>query len=769
MFKRVTIVALVVAAFLVLAVPALAWNGYRADYTTSRGCAPCHSGIAGIPTVYPEWKESKHGEGDAYLDVYNRLPYASVCQGCHTSNFDPSKLTPTPTATSSSGVVSWAAQPAPTATGTAFPMDTQSSGNLAWSESSIGCSSCHYGTNVVDPIFGADANDSAHNVPFANMADAQICGACHSRYSYTTDTYTVQPVPYLTVVAGSPVPNPNPTTLIQPQMAIGYPMLGSPSPSPAWNPVLPDYLNLSYPGWTPNPTATQAGFASLQTFWQIDGHDSEWEQSGHDGGAQQYGEWYTEGLDVGHRGALEALKQIGQGDNPECLKCHSADYRIMKAAGKLETADQQNNFTAKYGVTCVGCHTPHDAGTAKGVWDDAFDTQLIGDPKNPSDACITCHTAGLPDGTTASPGARFHSTAKEVVNGYGAIDVPGAPGVHKGKCIQCHMPPTTISRGAVQLGGNHTYKFITPRDAVEASPVPYVTSAAVAIATATPVPGGTPVVTSSAVATWDSMPFSSCSTCHSNSNSVKATPIPVGTRTITPSPSSSPIRVTVITDQLANGTSVGNMGGGDKGIWLQDTIDDRQQWTKDKIAQIHTELDKAAVALGYSDTAAAQAALIAVPQNQWTTAQRAFLSAYTNVRIAEAEGSFGLHNWAYSSAIVNKAMEQAKIAETGVIVKLPWVVKFAMSRSSVKSGAAVTFSGTVKTSKGVAGAGTVKIMKRVHGVWKVWKSARLNATGNYSLKVTMKTRGTFYMRAYMAADDLNKAAYSRPNKKLVVK
>ena len=130
MFKRVTIVALVVAAFLVLAVPALAWNGYRADYTTSRACAPCHSGIAGIPTVYPEWKESKHGEGEAYLDVYNRLPYGSVCQGCHTSNFDPSKLTPTPTATSGSGVVSWAAQPAPTATGTAFPMDTQSSGNL---------------------------------------------------------------------------------------------------------------------------------------------------------------------------------------------------------------------------------------------------------------------------------------------------------------------------------------------------------------------------------------------------------------------------------------------------------------------------------------------------------------------------------------------------------------------------------------------------------------------------------------------------------------
>ena len=37
MFKRVTIVALVVAAFLVLAVPALAFNGYRGGLHRDRG------------------------------------------------------------------------------------------------------------------------------------------------------------------------------------------------------------------------------------------------------------------------------------------------------------------------------------------------------------------------------------------------------------------------------------------------------------------------------------------------------------------------------------------------------------------------------------------------------------------------------------------------------------------------------------------------------------------------------------------------------------
>ena len=189
MFKRVTIVALVVAAFLLMvAVPAMAWNGYRGDYTTSAACQTCHSGIAGIPSVYPQWSQTKHGTGEAYLDVYNRLPYGSVCQGCHTSNFAPSKLTPVATATSASGAVTWVASPAPSATGTAFPMDTQATGELAWSESSIGCSSCHYGANVAGALqtFGVDPNDTAHRgttSAYSALANADICGACHSRYS----------------------------------------------------------------------------------------------------------------------------------------------------------------------------------------------------------------------------------------------------------------------------------------------------------------------------------------------------------------------------------------------------------------------------------------------------------------------------------------------------------------------------------------------------------------------------------------------------------
>jgi hypothetical protein len=744
MTKRFLIVVAVAVALLVLAVPAMAWNGYRADYTTADACGVCHSGIAGIPVIYPEWAETKHAEAGADNQA-TRLPYGSVCQGCHTSNFDPAKAMPTPTATSTSGSVSWGV-------GNGVPTEPQAVGSAASSENYVGCSSCHYGANVQGSLAqsGVDVNDTAHTVPFANMADAQICGACHSRYAYTKDTYAVQPIPTPTASA---------TTLIQPQMAIGYPMLGSPSPSPAWSPVLADYLVVPQPGWTPmpDPAATTAGLGRLQTYWQIDGKDSMWQQTGHDGSAAQYPEWASEG----HADSLDAIKAIGQGSNPQCLECHSADYRIMKESGK-----NLSGFTAKFGITCVGCHTPHDAGAAKGVWDEEFDTQLVGDPAKPSDLCTECHNGELPEGTTASPGAEIHHPMKEMMDGYGAIDVSAFPSVHKGKCIQCHMPPTSISRGSVQLGGNHTFNIITPADASEASPIPYAT--ATAVATATPTPGGTPVITTTLTVTQDGMPFSACSTCHNNSNSVKSNPEAVSTTRATPTPGASPLRVNVTVVQNANGNAVGNMAGGDKAMWLQDTLEQRQSWTKAKVDAIWAELGKAAVALGYADTDAAHEALVDKAAATRTTAEMAFLNGFTNVEFVQSEGSFGLHNWDYSREIVNKAMEQAKVAQTGVVVKLPYKVTLALSKSSIKAGAKVKFSGKVTTAKGVAAAGTAKVMKRVGGVWKVWKNAKLNASGKYSVTVKMTKKGTFYFRTAMPADSLNKAANSA-KKKLVVK
>ncbi len=697
MFKRVTIVALVVAAFLVLAVPALAFNGYRGDYTTSDYCSICHSeaspgGFA--PAVYERWQATGHANAGGRA---NRLPYGSSCGGCHSSNFDPSKIVPTPTATSTTGAVSWTGA-------NATPIAPQAEGDAATSEAFVGCSACHYGANPVGAEqYGVDLNDTAHNAPHANLADAEICGQCHSRYAYTVDTYPVAPVPYVAVdAAGSPIPNPSPTSLLQPQYAIGYKMLGEPT---TWVPAgLATVLNVQSPGWTPTPDPAATSPAGLQVYWQTPAPqpvpsgspswvDTVWQYRGHDGAANQYPDWKVEG----HATALEDLKAV-MGPNPpaSCLECHSADYRIAVEAGKTPPTGAQ----AQYGITCVGCHTPHDKGTAMGEWSEEFTPQLRTDSQKT--LCVTCHNGEIPEGQSAAPGTEIHHPMKEMIDGYGAIDVDAFPSVHKGKCVQCHMPPTTTS----PTGGNHTFKIIEPEVANEAVPNPLVTNS--------PTP---------------KMPYSSCSGakgCHTRPNEPY-------------------------------------------GLYLQDTIEQRQEWTHAKIDEIWTELDKAAVVLGYADTDAAHTALVAKPSNTWTTAERAFLSGFTNVEFVESEGSFGLHNWDYSRAIVNRAMQQAKIAQTGVIVRTPWVVTLKMSRANVTAGTTVRFTGNVKTSKGVAGVGQVRIMRRVGGTWQVWLRGSLNSSGNYSISQRLTRRGDFRVRAFMPSNSTNLSAYSSPNLRLIVR
>jgi hypothetical protein len=748
MTKRLFIVIAVAVALLALAAPAMAFNGYRADYTTSNACQPCHNGqFAGIPAVYDEWAETKHAEAGAD-DQALRLPYGSVCQGCHTANFDPAKVVPTPTATSSTGAVSWGAA-------NGIPTEAQTVGNAASSENFVGCSSCHYGM-AIDGDFGSDANNTAHNAPKGLLANAEICGQCHSRYSYTTQTFAVSPIP---------TPTASQTTLIQPQMALGgYPMLGAPAASPAtgWDPAPPlsDYLNVQSPGWspTPDPAATSAGLGRLQTYWKdAEGADMMWQQLGHDGSAAQYPDWAIEG----HANALTGLTSqpfwgfLDEATKQECLECHSADYRILEEGGENPTSAD-----AMYGITCVGCHTPHENTTEGGAWDEEWTPQLrTGSAKT---LCVECHNGELPEGTTAAPGDEIHHPMKEMMEGYGAIDVSSFPSVHKDKCVECHMPPTSISRGSVQLGGNHTFNIIEPEVALEASPIPVVTTSAVATAS----PSGT--ITTTNTVTWDSMPYSACSTCHSNNNGVRATPRPISTTTATPNPTASPLRVTVTINQTANQSAWGNSSGGDRALWLQDTIEQRQTWTKAKIEAIWAVLDAVAADNGYADAQAARDALVEQPSNTWTTTVRAFLSSFTNVEFVESEGSFGLHNWDYSREIVNKAMMQAKIAESGVLVKLPYKVTFKVSKSPVNAGAKVTFSGTVKTAKGVAAAGTVKIMKRVGGVWKVWQRTTLKSDGSYKLTKKMTAKGNFYLRGLMPADSLNLTGQSK-QVRLIVK
>ena len=265
-------------------------------------------------------------------------------------------------------------------------------------------------------------------------------------------------------------------------------------------------------------------------------------------------------------------------------------------------------------------------------------------------------------------------------------------------------------------------------------------------------------------------------TCHNNDSPEVEGPEPVTATTTTPTPTASPLIVKVDVTQNANGnaipgasaTSSPSTKGGDKAMWLQATLEQRQTWTKAKVAEIWAALDTAAKNLGYADTDAAHTALVDMAPATRTTAQNAFLAGFTNNEFVESEGSFGLHNWDYSREIVNTAMVQAKTAATGVVVKAPWKVTLSLSKSSVKSGTSVTFKGSVKTAKGVTGAGTVKIKKRVNGVWKVWKSVKLKADGTYSLKVKMTGKGTFYFYTLKPADSTNLSGKSSSHK-LVVK
>ncbi len=686
MVRRSVVPAIILAAFLLLAVPAFAAtnNGARADYTTSDACATCHQVGQPLdaPKVYNDWAATAHGtdaEGKTVMTTSDGLPFSSVCAGCHTANYAPDKVVP----------VLVSGTYVPSVSNTTAP---QAQGNAPFSELDIGCSSCHYGANVNGVLAdtGNDVNDTAHTAPFAQLANADICGACHSRYSYTVNTITV---------SATPTPG---TRLIQPQMAIGYPMLSSTStPAP-----LASYLNIPFPGWTPlpNPSATTA--AGLQSYWVYNGTTTVWPSKGHEGDAGQYPEW----LSSSHANSLTDLKAaVGSNPPAACLQCHSADYQIAVAAGKTVPTGAQ----AMYGDTCVACHTPHNAGTARGVWDSSLDPQLVGNPSNPSDLCTTCHTAQL-SGGVAAPGTTIYEDQAEVMAGTGAIGVPqGLPGVHEGKCVQCHMPPTTSGFGGVQLGGNHTMQIITPQVA--------------AAATAGSTTG---------------MPFSSCSTCHGRS-----------------------------TDPLAT--------------YLQDTIDQRQAAVHDVYNNVAAALHAAGLRMGYKQPAASVEAsasaswtysqnklnvaknstaasdvsyvdwlnstLNAKGSAKWRPAELLWQNGYTDWTYVGAEGSWGIHNYQYDSLVIEAALNYANQVNT-----TPQTVSFKVSKKGVKVGSKVKFSGTIRPIS----RGKITIQKKHGKNWLTWKTAKITASGKYSLTVKMTKKGTYYFRAFLPATPPNAGGVS---------
>ncbi len=202
-----------------------------------------------------------------------------------------------------------------------------------------------------------------------------------------------------------------------------------------------------------------------------------------------------------------------------CLQCHSADYRISwPTASPMPTGARRSTASPASAATRrTRPARPRAPGTRSSTH------QLVGDPANPSDLCSTCHNSQIGDGVLTA-GTTVYENQKEVMNGTGAIGVPqGIPGVHKGKCVECHMPPTSYSRGSAQLGGNHTFEIITRSRG--GRPVPVTPRQR----------RRSPSQHARHHAVDSSMPYSACSTCHNKMPARSPQPIDTdaGTRSTT--------------------------------------------------------------------------------------------------------------------------------------------------------------------------------------------------------------------------------------------
>ena len=446
MAKRLMILALVVAAALVIAAPALGFDGYRDGYVLSSGpenvtsCQSCHEGGPGIFDVWTDWNATQHSMVVEEAPGEGPISDGPGCAGCHASNYDPQKHVPD------------------AVTGL-YPM-VNTDGDDAFSENFIGCSACHWGKNPGDSLMGG----AMHRVPFANMANADICGQCHSRYSNSTVAYE----------------NYDGSSALR-QYTIGtFNPLGLPTTTPAWSPSpITDFLNIPTPTEDTSVTPPVNDFQQMIYYRDAKGELLPWSARGHEEGAQQYNEWAAVYQKDGathieaHANALDGLIAAMGGRLPfltSCLECHSADYRLTQEWNAENPTDPKTLPTianAKYGVTCQACHDPHTPGEQNSVFNEERNPQLTATRQ---ELCVECHNAELGEGGVATPGSAVHHPMKEMMDGTGAIGVTqGSVSVHKGACVQCHMVPTDYDRNAVPMtGANHVFAIVEPEVAMEA-------------------------------------------------------------------------------------------------------------------------------------------------------------------------------------------------------------------------------------------------------------------------------------------------------------
>jgi hypothetical protein len=670
--KRFSIIAAVIVVVALVVVPA-AFAGFRPaamdGFTPTATCTACH-GTANPPAS--DWAATAHASVANNTEQSNR----ATCAGCHSGNFDPAQP------------IAWDEDPASPGYGLG---DNPT-------EAFVGCSACHYNgvTTHKGSAIWNPGNPDYNPLDYGQFANPEVCGQCHDQRSQAKATYPV----YDPLNPGTPID----TTL---RFWPGYDPYTTP---------LADVINI---GNQYQAAAWPGGYAS----------------NVHDTGAVQYDEMLFTGGHLESWTNLNAFVPDAAVSANEkinlCAHCMSADQRILVAAGKLNVhpespetppTDSQGNPVTKdelkYGVTCVACHDPHKRGVSNSVWGGEHEgeasernAQLIMPRK---DLCASCHNGELqmfdPAATSFAPGAEINHPTKEFMDGIGAIDVPKTPALHKGLCVQCHMVPTSInSAGSATVAANHVFTPIMPEEAMD-NVKAFNLNGSVGIALAeqeTPLDPTVTIHTSSplnwtadavgknvtisgvTVADYNgtfavtSILAPSTFTYENTTTDLEESGDGIGTVTFSAMPTSlhMPYSACSTCHEGTNGDNVGKTEA------MQEIIDQRQEWTHAMVDEVMATLDAKAVQMGFAD---AEAAI-----GDADVADSDFGKAWTNMELVSQEGSWGVHNWQYGVAVINKAMEQAdafRIPVAGVTIT--------PSVSKVTYGGTVTLSGVVTTPAG---------------------------------------------------------------------
>lgn len=186
-------------------------------------------------------------------------------------------------------------------------------------------------------------------------------------------------------------------------------------------------------------------------------------------GAEDDANFWVNGLEKKHREQYITWResahatahisiQEGNYKRDFCMVCHSTDYANQDTTFAQDVVTLES---AQFGVTCVGCHSPHGEANVE--------DQLVGESY---DLCVSCHT-GTGGGTRSiRVGDTVHHAMREMFEGRQFLGLGPNPSPHFSNetygpvCATCHMPATAASAEYGDIP-SHAFRVLLPTDAQE--------------------------------------------------------------------------------------------------------------------------------------------------------------------------------------------------------------------------------------------------------------------------------------------------------------